>query len=706
MSKTKSESSFFRIFRNLSDQFVTAFNQIKMTEHTFVLSVAVIIGIVAGLGAVLIQFAIKEFQLLFWQGEFNLTTIQAIPWWWKLSVPVFGGLVVGLVIQFVAKEAKGHGVPEVMEAIALRNGIIRVRVVIAKLFSSALYIASGGSVGREGPVIQIGSAIGSTIGQLFRVNNKRMRTFVACGAASGIAAAFNAPVAGALFAVEIILGDFAVVQFSPIVISSVTATVVSRHFLGNFPAFVVHPYQLVSPLELINYVVLGFLAGIVAVLFIKVLYFSEDFFDKFKVPEYYKGAVGGLMIGALGLVMPQVFGVGYDSMEAALSGHLFAWLALALVFVKILATSISLGSGGSGGIFAPSLFLGAMLGTAFGGLMHYLFPAWTAESGAYALVAMGGLVGATTHGPITAILIIFELTNDYKIILPLMITTIISTIVAGRLQKESIYTLKLVRRGVNIFAGREVNVLRSLKVSSVVKKSINLINENASFNDVLDKMVNSQHNYMYMMDNQNKINGYISMYEIRQTIKDYDNLKNVLIAQDIAVTDVHIVKETDNLDMVMKMFGRTGLDEMPVIRGDGSGETVGTIWQTDVIDTYNNQIFLRDMSGAVGQMVDHITEGTSVHVVERYYFFEIEVPPLLTGKNLLEIDVRKKYKLEVLLIKRSRNTKDGLQTRYVHPSATTKLRTNDVLLLFGAQEDIERFKKAKPEKLDINSRPV
>ena len=198
----------------------------KMGEHSFILTVAVLIGMLGGFAAVGIQYAIHGFENLFWGGDFNLETILNIHWAWKIFIPTMGGVFVGLIIQFVAREAKGHGVPEVMEAISLRNGIIRPRVVIAKLMASAVYIASGGSVGREGPVIQIGSAIGSSIGQIFKVNPKRMRTFVACGAASGIAAAFNAPVAGALFAVEVILGDFAVPQFSPVVISSVMATVV------------------------------------------------------------------------------------------------------------------------------------------------------------------------------------------------------------------------------------------------------------------------------------------------------------------------------------------------------------------------------------------------------------------------------------------------------------------------------------------------
>ncbi|MCK5076585.1 MAG: chloride channel protein, partial [Calditrichia bacterium] len=383
----------------------------------------------------------------------------SIAWYWKIIIPVGGSFVVGLIVHFFSKEAKGHGVPEVMEAIALRNGVIRPRVVFAKLFASAIYIASGGSVGREGPVIQIGSAIGSAIGQFLKVNPQRIKTFVACGAAAGIAAAFNAPIAGALFAVEIILGDFAVAQFSPIVISSVVSTVVSRHFIGDFPAFEVPIYELVSPLELGPYALVGIMSGIVALLFIKVLYYFEDMFDDFKLPEYGKTVIGGLIIGTMGIVFPHIYGVGYSTINAALYGKM-AWQMMGLlIFVKIFATSISLGSGGSGGVFAPSLFLGAMTGGFLGDFIHTWFPTMSASSGAYALVGMGAVVAGATHALITAILIIFELTNDYKIILPLMIACIIATLMTGKFQKESIYTLKLVRRGINIFKGQEINLL-------------------------------------------------------------------------------------------------------------------------------------------------------------------------------------------------------------------------------------------------------
>ncbi|MEJ2053739.1 MAG: chloride channel protein [Calditrichaceae bacterium] len=693
MQNLDTEPSYKKRLRPIYHGFLGYFDKAKMTEHTFVILVAVMIGLLGGYGSVLIHYSIRMFQEGFWQGELNLNTIHTVPWYLKLIVPTFGGIVVGLVIRYIAREAKGHGVPEVMEAIALKNGIIRPRVVLAKLFSSALYIASGGSVGREGPVIQIGSAVGSSIGQFFKVNSRRMRTFVGCGAASGIAAAFNAPVAGALFAVEIILGDFAVPQFSPIVISSVTATIVSRHYLGDSPAFEVPAYHLISPLELVNYAILGFLAGLVAVGFIKTLYYSEDFFDKFNIHDSIKGAIGGLIIGSMGLKFPSIYGVGYDTMNLALTQGYIWYLAMALIFIKILATSVSLGSGGSGGIFAPSLFMGVMLGAFFGDVLNIWFPDWTADPGAYALVAMGGVVGATTRGPITAILIIFEMTNDYKIILPLMITTIIATLVSSRMHKESIYTLKLVRRGINIFAGREINVLRSLKIADIVKQTIELVDQRTPFRKILEKVANSPHNYIYVVDDNDKISGFISMQEIRQAMNDYENLQHLLIAADIARPNVLTVHETDNLDYAMKEFSRTGLDELPVISNGNDHKIVGTIWQRDVIDAYNHQIFLRDMAGETGQSIKKLSYEKSVHVIDKYHLSTEDVPMQFIGKTLESIGLRKKYNLELLLIKRMKN-EDGKKTMdYIHPSGKTILKENDSLLIFGTKSDIVRFSK-------------
>ncbi len=661
-----------------------------MRENSFVLTVAVFIGMIGGFGAVGIQYLIHEFQLLFWGGEFNMDTITNVSIAYRILIPTVGGIFVGFIIQYVAREAKGHGVPEVMEAIIMRNGIIRSRVVFAKLVASAITIASGGSVGREGPVVQIGAAAGSTIGQFFRVNAKRMRTFVACGAASGIAAAFNAPVAGALFAVEVILGDFAVPQFSAVVISSVMATVISRTYLGDYPAFEVPEYQLGSPVELVFYVILGFLAAGVALLFIRVLYRSEEFFDKKKWPEPVKAGLGGLGIGLIGIVFPQIYGVGYDTITGALNNTIVWQIALALVFVKIVATSLSLGSGGSGGVFAPSLFLGAMLGSFFGSLLSQLFPDLNISPGAYALVAMGGVVAAATHGPIAAILIIFEMSGDYKIMLPLMITCIIATVLAMKLREESIYTLKLKLRGINIFGGRELNVLKKLKVHDVYRKSVEIIRESDPFPNILEKMASSQHNYFYVTDKSNKIIGSVSLSEIRQTILDYDHLKNLLIASDIMNPKVISVHPDDNLDEVMKTFGHHNLDELPVVTKSNGDAILGSIWQHDVIETYNKQIFLRDMSGEISGGIRRTSTQKIVPVIDKYHLVQLEAPNIFIGKTLAELKIRSQYGVDVLLVKK-KEIKSGVST--VQPDAQYLVEMGDTLLLFGEKDSLLKLEK-------------
>jgi CIC family chloride channel protein len=639
------------------------------------------IGLVGGLGAVLLRTLIHFFEHYLWGPWGN-----DLGWLRTLMVPALGAFVVGLIVHFFSQEAKGHGVPEVMEAIALKNGVIRPRVVFSKAIASAITIASGGSVGREGPIVQIGSAIGSTIGQVFKLSRRRMQTLVACGAAAGIAAAFNAPIAGAMFSIEILLGDFAVSQFTPIVISSVSATVVSRLFYGNFPAFNVPKYELVNPIELLPYALLGVLTGFVAILFVKVLNYFEDKFDAVNKPDYLKTTIGGLLLGLWGISFPQVFGVGYGAMDLALLGRMEAWLLLVLIFVKILATSLTLGSGSSGGIFAPSLFIGAMTGGFFGNILNHLFPAVTAGPGAYALVAMSSLVAASTHAPITAILIIFEMTNDYKIILPLMIATTISSLLATKLQRGSIYTLKLMRRGVNISQGKEVNVLRSMKVRDVMRGSIEVVSPQASLKEILERFISSPHSYLYIRDNNGNLSEKISQAELSTITDQYEMVKDLVVAQDFSSPNSLVVKEDDNLDYVMRLFGRENISEIPVVKNDSGGEAVGSVWRIDVISAYNKEILKKDLVGTVSSMMTGFTRHTPVEVTDGLYMMEIEVPRIFIGQQIKDVDVRNQYGVEIALI-RKRNAKNKLCTQ--HPDARYVFKEDDNLLIMGTKNKVE-----------------
>ena len=553
-------------------------------------TLATLVGLAAGFGAIGFRYLIGFIQeVAYGQGANLIVLAPLTPWYLRIWIPALGGLAVGPLVYFLAREAKGHGVPEVMEAVALRSGIIRKRIVVVKSLASAISIGTGGSVGREGPIVQIGSAIGSSMGQVLRISEDRIRTLVGCGAAAGIASTFNAPVAGSMFALEIILGDFGLATFSPIVISSVVATAISRHFLGDFPAFLVPTYQLVSAWELPLYVVLGFFSALVAVTFTTVIYRTEDFFDNLKFPGYLKAFLGGLILGFMGLRFPHVLGVGYAAIDMALMQQLAWWVLLLLVGLKILATSVTIGSGGSGGIFAPSLFMGAMAGGFFGNVVHHFFPGVTASPGAYSIVGMGAVVSGTTHGPLSAILILFEMTGDYKIILPLMIACIISSLASGQLLKDSIYTLKLARRGVNIRAGKEVNILKSIPVRDVMNPKVETIPEHIPLRELAEKVSKSKYKSFPVVDQEGQLTGIVTHYDYRDVIFD-ENLRDLVVVKEVATPKVVTVSIDENLYDAMEKITSKDFSLLPVISDREPRQLLGVLTRRDIISAYNRAI--------------------------------------------------------------------------------------------------------------------
>ncbi len=567
----------------------------RLDRHISSLLMAIAIGILSGYGAVLFRFAIEGAQYAFYQNAADiLTFVNTVPVYRLIGMPALGGLVVGLLVRFGAREAKGHGVPEVMEAVSLRGGRIRKRVAFVKIIASAVCIGSGGSVGREGPIVQIGSSIGSSIAQLFKSSGPQHRTMVGCGAAAGIAATFNAPIAGVLFALEVLLGDFGLAAFSPVVLSSVMATTISRHYFGDFPAFVIPSYELASLWEFAIYPFLGLLAGLLAILFIVVLYKSEDLWDAIKIPEWIKPALGGILLGLVLLKWPQVFGVGYGAINESLLNEMSGLLLFTLIFAKIGATSITLGTGGSGGIFAPSLFIGAMAGGFFGWVVNILFPGITASPAAYALVGMGALVAGTTHAPITAILIIFEMTGNYKIILPMMITCILSTLVAISLKKGSIYTIKLLRRGVDISGGLEQNILRGLKVRQVMKEDFATVPEGMALINLVNTFKVKDIAYLHVVNDNLELTGIISFRDIRPLLGE-EEAHYLIIAKDVATTDLATISPEDNIQRALQIMSEQGISQLPVVAGDNGKKMIATVREKDVITAYDNAVIRHEI---------------------------------------------------------------------------------------------------------------
>ncbi len=554
-----------------------------MGQDFFLFALAIVVGLGAGLGAVGFRWLIEVLSDLF---LVRLAGLLGHTWLLPV-VPALGGLLVAFLVLRWAPEAKGHGVPEVMAAVATQGGRIRPRVAVVKAFASAICIGSGGSVGREGPIVQIGSALGSIIGQIFALGPQRMRILVGCGAAAGISATFNAPLAGVVFSLEVILGDFSIAAFSPIIISSVLATALARTLEGNVAAFTVPHYQTLSPYELALYAALGVMAAFFAAAFTRLLYWSEDRFDGVAISEYAKPVIGGAMVGIIGLGLPQVFGVGYGTITATLLNENDIALLGVLLVGKVAATCLTLGSGGSGGVFAPSLFIGAMLGGLFGNAVEYLVPGLV-HPGAFALVGMAAMVAGTTHAPLTAMLILFEMTDDYKLILPLMLTTTISTLVSKWVSKESIYTLKLSRRGLRLAHGIDVSLLESLRVSDVVTSDYDSVRPSATLSDIVHLLQTSNSNDFPVVNVEGHILGMINFDDIRTVIADRD-LAQLVIAADAMNGDPPIIEASASLRAAQQLLTERDVETLPVVSGKDQ-VLVGLLKRADLMSHYHNEL--------------------------------------------------------------------------------------------------------------------
>ncbi|HWB69075.1 MAG TPA: chloride channel protein [Solirubrobacterales bacterium] len=485
---------------------------------------ALLIGVGAGLGAIGFRYLILAFTQLFTGhsdpsaiGHFTNPHVPLLGPYVVVVIPVIGGLLYGPLVYRFAPEARGHGVPEVMLAVHTGEGRIRGRVPVVKSLASAICIGAGGSVGREGPIVQIGSALGSALGQVTRVGGQEMRLLVACGAAGGIGATFNAPIAGVFFALELILRDFQTRAFGVVVLSSVVATAVGRIAFGSEAFLALPSFHVQSGVEYPLYALLGALAAVVGVVFIHTLYGAEDAVDRiWRGPAWLRPAAGGVLLGAVLLVLPEMYGVGYPVVEGAIGGQYTVAFLCALLVGKVCATSLTLSIGGSGGVFAPSLFMGAMLGSAFGLGVHDLLPEATASAGAYGLVGMAAVFAATGRAPITAVIVVFELTGDYSIILPLMLAVVIATGLSRALSEDSIYSLKLRRRGIDIERPVTSAPLRGLLIADAMAPAPHPLGAGDSPAEAAAAMLREGRSALPVVDTEGRLAGVVTVRDLER----------------------------------------------------------------------------------------------------------------------------------------------------------------------------------------------
>jgi len=559
------------------------------------LILACLVGIGAGFASVFFRFILHEIHYFCFEVFY--------PWLCQYSslllpvIPMIGAL---LIIPFSLKypgEVNGYGMPRFLISVHIRGGLIRTRQIFVKILTSAISIGTGGSAGVEGPVAQIGGAVGSSIGRFFEMGSHRLKVLVACGSAAGIAAQFNAPLAGVLFAQEIVMvGEFQLQTFGVIVIASGLATAISRAFYSSAPTFGILEYDFISYYEFGLYVILGLLIGILAYAFIKTFFYIGDIFDRFKLNDQVKPILGAFLVGVMGLIHIGVMGDGYKYIHEAIQSPAGISIVaiLILIMLKMIATSITLGSGGVGGVFAPCLFIGAMIGAAFGWSVDQIFPSLGIQPGSYALVAMGAFLAAATHSPMTSIFLLFEITGNYEVIIPIMFASVIGVMVARRLCADSLDSMELSRQGIYLHKGVEANILNSILVESVMIKEFETLQETMSFAEFMEFFPGSKTEYYPVMNKGGKMTGVVSFQDIREIMLE-DGLEHVVVMKELAETDLIKLFPHDNLTTAIRKFGIKDIGTVPVVDPEDHQKILGILKRKDVIDTYNKAILMRDI---------------------------------------------------------------------------------------------------------------
>jgi chloride channel protein, CIC family len=566
-----------------------------MRESTALTVLALLVGAGAGAGAVGFRYMILGFTYLFTghrdysaAGHAANPLVPGLGIWFVVLAPVVGGLIYGPLVSRFAPEARGHGVPEVMYAVNRLGGRMRPQVPVVKSLASALCIGAGGSVGREGPIVQIGSALGSVLGQTLRLPETQLRLLVACGAAGGISATFNAPIAGVFFALELILRNFETRSFGLVVLSSATADAIGRAAFGSHPFLTLPAFSFTSPLELLPYALLGVLATGVGLGFVRVLYTGEDIADRLwrGRPEWLRPAVGGALLGLLLLAVPEMYGVGYPVLQSAVAGHYIMLALIGLLAAKILAASLTMWIGGSGGVFAPSLFMGAMLGSTYGAAVHHIAPQLAPAAGAYGLVGMGAVFAAAARAPITAVIIIFELTGDYHVILPLMVAIVLATALANSLTRDTIYTLKLRRRGIDIDQPEQPSRMAQIPVTEAMGASPEPLSAQAPLQEIIDRLAAERSDTLPVVDPNGTLLGVVAASDAERALgEDRNGLSAGTLAR--AAPELRADETLEDAVLALTASEEQGL---PVLAADGKRVVVGWLTHQQLLRAYRARL--------------------------------------------------------------------------------------------------------------------
>jgi CIC family chloride channel protein len=565
--------------------------QLGRHDDTRLLILAIIVGVIAALGAILFWSLFDRVRELTFgtPNEMTVMNLEMVPWWLFLLVPSAGGLVVGLFVHFVMPYRRPHALADVVETVAVGDGRLPLRTGLMAAIVSAVSIGVGASVGREGPVVHLGATLGSWIAARLKLSRAQITTLLGCGAAAGVAASFNAPIAGAFFALEVVLGNYALRSFAPVVIASVVGTLVYRVNLGDEPTFVRPDYMITSLWEFPAFALLGIVSAIVALVFMWSLITTQDLASRLPIPSWVRPAVAGLLVGLIAIAFPQIVGVGYGTTDNALNQALPFLLMFALIPAKVAATAISLGGGFGGGVFSPALFVGAMTGGVFGVIATNVFPDFSSGHGAYALVGMGAVAAAVLNAPMSTILIVFELTGDYAATIAVMVAVVIASVITNHFIGGSFFVWQLRRRGVDVTGSRQTRFMRQLLVREVMDKVFQTVHPETGIGELRRLLQKAPHGELFVVDKGGALIGTITFTDLRDAAFD-TSLDDMIKAADLAQKDVPVLTASDSLQQALEIFERQDDPNIPVVRDRDGMVFLGLVHEREVILHLNRAV--------------------------------------------------------------------------------------------------------------------
>ena len=558
-------------------------DRLRLNEETLHLIIAGIVGVIGGVTNILFYGCL---QLIMWislgKGGEVVEIAEAADWWGRLLAPALGGLAAGLVLFWGLRLIGSQGASNILEVVVSGNGRLPMRTALVKAFSSLVSIGTGASIGREGAITQLAATLASKFGQIFKWPPYRLRLMIACGAASGMAAAYNAPVAGSIFAAHIVLGNFSMNLFAPVIFSAVVATMVSRYFFGFEPFYQVPTFNFTYFSQLPWFVVLGVASGVLSAGFLKMIRKSEELFSRMKTPIYWRTAVGGLAVGLLAIPIPAVWGNGYGAIDTILHDPQSHWSLFFLLVAKFIAILACVGAGMVGGVFTPSLFVGAAFGSLFGLVLTEV--AWTRmPTGAFAMVGMGSVLAGVIHAPLLAMIMIFEISLNYSIMPPLMLACAVSTLVARRLHPESIYTEPLRLKGIAVDQAEErFGEATQTFVGEIMREAIPPVRENVGFQTLAERFLTSTNNFIPVIDEAQRLVGVVALHDMKEYLHTGHEMNGV-IAYDMMRDPPQSLTPNQKLVDAFPTLLQSELRNVPVVNNRIEGRLVGSVLRSEAL---------------------------------------------------------------------------------------------------------------------------